>query len=462
MSRRNRRRGALGRGGALRRWARAAAAIVVLFGLVAAPRPAAARSFYRDVPPTYWAAGEIYDLWTVGVTDGWTIGSGFNWWEAFRPTTEMTRAEFAILLAKAFRLAPDPGPSPFSDVPDTYVAYDDVRVVPWLRAAQRAGTLDGEGPRFRPEAPVTREAAVAWLVRALELDPYAQSLSPADVGAILGRFRDHGQVTPTLAAELAAAVALDILRGYPDGTLRPAQALLRGEAAALVHRSAWVRAEADPAAITPDGDGHADATELVGHALQNGNIRGWRLWIEDAAGKTVRTFYGARSVRSPQYAETWDGRDDRGFAVPPGLYFVRAAIESDGALFRYSTPYPVRVANVWLTASLEPAEAAPKARVVVRAATSLLATGVAYETPWGGGQLAPGAPAGGSRPWSASFTPPASAAAGTYPVLVSATFEDGARRTARLTLKLTPPAPPDEGDDAGLDLGDVVIVLTGP
>lgn len=422
---------------------------------------ALARSFYRDVPPTYWAAGEIYALWSVGVTDGWTVGSGFNWWEAFRPTAEMARVEFAILVAKAFRLAPEPGPSPFLDVPDTYTAYDDVRAVPWLRADVRAGTLDGEGPRFRPEAAVTREAAVAWLVRALDLEPYARSLSPADVGAILGRFRDHGQVTPQLAPELAAAVDLDILRGYPDGTLRPAQPLVRGEAAALVYRSAWVRVEADPPVLTPDGDRHADVAEIRGHALQNGNIRGWRLWIEDARGTVVRSYYGARSARTPEYADTWDGKDGAGRALPPGLYFVRAGIESDEAVFRYSPPYPVRVETVWLTASLEPATAEPGARVTVRAATSPLARDAGFAAPWSGGQLARGPEAGGSRSWSGSFAVPPSAPPGDYPVLVTANFEDGARRTARLVLRVTAPAP-SGGDAGGLDLGDLVIVLTGP
>lgn len=447
-----------------RRWLRRIAAGAALLAASTALVPGGARAsageWYADVCSCYWAAGEIYALWRVGVTDGWLVGLGWNQWMAFRPTHDMTRAEFAILLSKAFGVDPDPGPSPFPDVPEVLVAYGHLPVVPWLRADLRAGIFPQvEGVPFHPKSAVTREAAVVWLVHALDLGPFADALTDADVAAILSPFRDRSLVLPADRAEIAAAVRLGILVGYPDHTLQPSSPLKRGEAAALVYRSAWVRASADPDRFSPDGDGVRDATTITAHALENGNIVGWLLRIEDAAGRAVRSFPSLLHKRTTDASVVWNGTSDSGQPLPPGVYFVYAGIESQASQVQYGVRFPVTLEKAWLEASLESDHAPAGGTVGVAARTAAQATGVRVAAFGGQVPLAPAPATASSRSWSKTLAIPSGTPPGVATLTVTAAFPDGATRRVVLHLTVTPPAGSDSGK---LGREDVVTVLTGP
>lgn len=437
---------------------------VVLALVLSLARDASARiRYYVDVPSTHWASLEIWSLWSVQVADGWLEDNGFAQWSWFLPEQTMTRTEFAVLLAKAFGLNPVPGVLPYPDVPARLDVYGRFDAVPWLAASFREGLFASirEG-RFRPADPVDRQSAVAWLIRALAFDGFARSLSPADIQALLGRFRDASAVDPGVAAEVAAAIRLGILRGYPDGTLKPGAFLKRCEAAALVYRSAWVRVHPEPPHVSPDGDGVGDVTRLLGDSLQNGNIEGWWLWIDDGRGTIVRTFEAARHHRGAHYEAPWQGFDDGLRPLPPGLYFVHAVIRSTEAVLRYATPAPVWVDDVWLTAGLTPEKVHGGDPVRLVAATSRIGESVQAAGPWGELPLAQEVSAGGSRIWSAAVTVPASASPGDHAITFTARFQNGARREAVLNLHveraLPPPIPADDGN-AGR--GEVLVVLTG-
>ena len=54
-----------------------------------------------------------------------------------------------------------------------------------------------------------------------------------------------------------------------------------------------------------------------------------RLEIFDLTGQRVRRI--EQNLSSGGYSQQWDGRDDAGATVPPGLYMLRISTEADDA-----------------------------------------------------------------------------------------------------------------------------------
>ncbi|MBT6149114.1 MAG: hypothetical protein HOH74_26995, partial [Gemmatimonadetes bacterium] len=68
---------------------------------------------------------------------------------------------------------------------------------------------------------------------------------------------------------------------------------------------------------------------------------GLSIEIYDLAGRRVRVVMAGRAESGP-FAPTWDGKDDAGEAVAPGLYLIRVEVDvDDGTLARIQ---PVAVA----------------------------------------------------------------------------------------------------------------------
>ena len=80
--------------------------------------------------------------------------------------------------------------------------------------------------------------------------------------------------------------------------------------------------------FTPNGDGINDHVELLYSLLQLVKPVAVAVEIFDLAGRTVRTVLSAEST-SGAYAVAWDGRDDRGQGVPPGLYLAVVQVHTE-------------------------------------------------------------------------------------------------------------------------------------
>jgi|GEM_PF-5378789 len=106
-----------------------------------------------DVDGTTHADG-IRALIAAGAVDGFPDGT-------FRPGQQVTRAQFASMLATAFELP----------TPDGAVGFDDVRGSTHgsaIAALAEAGVTEGRGPStFAPEDPVRRDQLATFLDRAL-------------------------------------------------------------------------------------------------------------------------------------------------------------------------------------------------------------------------------------------------------------------------------------------------------
>ncbi len=88
----------------------------------------------------------------------------------------------------------------------------------------------------------------------------------------------------------------------------------------------------NPNPFTPNGDGLNDRTQ-ISFFLANLNVeRNLKIQIFDLTGKLVKTIYDGQSKAFAYISSnsfTWDGKDDSGKMVRPGVYLLRVSIEAD-------------------------------------------------------------------------------------------------------------------------------------
>ena len=97
----------------------------------------------------------VLTLNALGLINGYPDGT-------FKPDNTITRAEFAAIVARAFKLEDKPVTTEFTDVPSTHWATGNIG------AAYAAGIINGYGDgTFGPEDPIKEEQAVKMVVAAL-------------------------------------------------------------------------------------------------------------------------------------------------------------------------------------------------------------------------------------------------------------------------------------------------------
>ena len=81
--------------------------------------------------------------------------------------------------------------------------------------------------------------------------------------------------------------------------------------------------------ITPNGDGRNDEIQLDYILLKATNQVQIDVAVYDLGGRIVRRLYDQRDLSGPNTV-LWNGRDDHGGLVPPGVYVMRLAADTDG------------------------------------------------------------------------------------------------------------------------------------
>ncbi len=163
----------------------------------------------------HWAEANILEAEKKGMITGYPDGS-------FRPDRTVTRAEFAVMLAKALKLQNEEAVLSFKDAD---------RIGQWARTAvARAvslGLIQGDkNSNFRPDAPMTRSEMAVMLARALNLAPEARSAGFADDRDI-----------PVWAAGAAAEMKkLGIMQGKGNNSFFPKNAATRAETVTVLLR----------------------------------------------------------------------------------------------------------------------------------------------------------------------------------------------------------------------------------
>ena len=94
-----------------------------------------------------------------------------------------------------------------------------------------------------------------------------------------------------------------------------------------------VSAKADPNPFTPNGDGRNDVTYISFFVSNLIVERPVTINIFDVTGRLVRLLLDTRSTAQAfveQNAIQWDGRDNNGRLLPPGLYIYQIKVDVDG------------------------------------------------------------------------------------------------------------------------------------
>ena len=84
-----------------------------------------------------------------------------------------------------------------------------------------------------------------------------------------------------------------------------------------------------PQAFTPNGDGVNDQAQFTFKVVRVGDDSPAEVEVFDLAGHRVRRLVEQRDLSTGSYAIGWDGRDDAGVLVPPGVYYARLRIDTD-------------------------------------------------------------------------------------------------------------------------------------
>lgn len=174
------------------------------------PSPEVSGKAFNDITG-HWAFGNIRKLVELNAISGYPDGS-------FRPDSSITRAEFATVLAQAFKLAPQDGGRTFADTADHWARN-------YIAALVAEGIVGGyDASTFAPDDLITREQMAVMIAKAAGLSPAAEETS----------FADRGSISAWAREALAAVVKNGIMTGYPDNTVRPQANATRAEATTVI------------------------------------------------------------------------------------------------------------------------------------------------------------------------------------------------------------------------------------
>lgn len=175
---------------------------------------------FKDIK-THWAKDEIEVLASREIIKGKTD-------ELFAHGESVTRAQFAVLVARALNLPTSEYKGTFKDVPASYT---------WaaleIEAANRAGIISGMGNgKFAPNEKITREQMAAMVIRAIQY----KDASVLDGVKAPASFKDSNKVSNFAKDYVGKAAALKLVNGYADQTFAPKADTTRAQSAVILYR----------------------------------------------------------------------------------------------------------------------------------------------------------------------------------------------------------------------------------
>ncbi|MEK4076485.1 SwmB domain-containing protein [Paenibacillus sp. FSL M7-0656] len=176
---------------------------------------------YQDTA-SHWASAVIKELsakWIISAPNG----------SFYRPNENISRAEFAELVARGLGLNGEPtAASRFQDVRSGSVTSA------YIGAAAEAGIITGNTDgTFKPDRPITREQMALMMVRAMNYGGKTVSLQ-SSAATTLSKFKDSNKIQSK--DSVAKAVQEGIIQGMTARTFEPQGNATRAQAAVMLKR----------------------------------------------------------------------------------------------------------------------------------------------------------------------------------------------------------------------------------
>ncbi|WP_186381029.1 Ig-like domain-containing protein [Paenibacillus xylanexedens] len=171
---------------------------------------------------SHWASEVIKELsakWIISAPNG----------SYYRPNENISRAEFAELVARGLGLSGEPtAASRFPDVRSGSITSA------YIGAAAEAGIITGNTDgTFKPDRPITREQMAIMMVRALNYGGKQTVLNSSST-SILSKFNDNKKIQSK--DSVAKAVQEGIIQGMTSRTFEPQGNATRAQAAVMLKR----------------------------------------------------------------------------------------------------------------------------------------------------------------------------------------------------------------------------------
>lgn len=206
--------------------------------------------------PNDWSQGAM----TAAVENGLLGGVGDG---RIAPQGEVTRAQMAAIINRAFGAEKQASLSSYSDVAaDAWYAVDMAKAV-------QMGTFSGTGNGLlEPDRAITREEAFSVLARAFALE--------AGDDSSLASFSDGAQVSSWAKGSVSAMVAAGYVNGSDGNRLNPQQTITRAEFAAVMSKivAQYIDAEDVQRSRSLSIDGNVvvrESVDLSGYTI-NGDV----------------------------------------------------------------------------------------------------------------------------------------------------------------------------------------------
>jgi uncharacterized repeat protein (TIGR02543 family) len=175
---------------------------------------------FNDVAPRAWYNKAVDFIAARGITTG-TGGDNFS------PNAKLTRAQYLVMVMRAYGIAPDENPAPG----DNFADAGNVWYTGHLAAAKRLGISNGVGNNmFAPDKEITRQEMCTMLYNTLKV---LGQLPQGSSGRTLSGFGDADEIASWAREAMELLVETGVVSGS-DGRLNPHDTATRAEMAQLL------------------------------------------------------------------------------------------------------------------------------------------------------------------------------------------------------------------------------------